>query len=128
MGLCPSVLVLSGFVNGHFPHSSYFDPERASIEKREKMRLADARLMSDVLCKPRQSVYIGWFDYVDLETAGRLKVLIDRIGLRSGKRVAYVSRSIMAGKLLGDNATTRAVSPKETSAMEASATMLSNLT
>lgn len=128
VGLCPSVLVLSGFVNGHFPHSSYFDPERASIEKREKMRLADARLMSDVLCKPRQSVYIGWFDYVDLETAGRLKVLIDRIGLRSGKRVAYVSRSIMAGKLLGDNATTRAVSPKETSAMEASATMLSNLT
>lgn len=127
-GLCPSVLLLSGFVNGHFPHASYFDPEKASIEKREKMRLADARLMSDVLCKPRQSVYIGWFDYADFGTAGRLKVSIDRIGLRSGKRVAYVSRSIMADKLLEDSATTRAMLPKATSVMETSATILSNLT
>ena len=95
LGLAPKVLVLSGFVNGIFPKASYFDAAKASIEQRAKMHTKDVRLMACVLGKVFDSLDIDYFDRADIQTAVSLKMRIDRIGLKDGERVAYVSPSEM---------------------------------
>lgn len=94
-GAEPAVLILSGLVNGSFPPTAFFDPEKTSLEKREKMRVQNARLMADVLGKAQGTLGIGVFGQADLQTAVGLKLRIDRIALRDGERVALVSKSSM---------------------------------
>lgn len=93
-GLDPDVVVFAGFVNGFFPSRGYFDKTEVSDEARERMHEADCLRLYGALSKARRSVLITAFSSIDLGSAERLKLKIDRIRVRNGVRMCALSPSV----------------------------------
>ncbi|WP_282191663.1 UvrD-helicase domain-containing protein [Adlercreutzia caecimuris] len=98
-GRSPEVLVLAGFVNGFFPARDYFDATVTTPDKQKLVRDADTRRLYVAAGKPTRRLAASWFTAIDLVSAERLKLEIERVALRRGERVARVAPSIYLASL-----------------------------
>lgn len=103
-GLSPDTLVIAGFVNGFIPCRDYFDATVTPLDKQEKMHAADARRLYALAGKADRALAVSYFTSTDLETAGMLKLKIDRIKLRDGVRICSISPSDFLATLSNGNA------------------------
>lgn len=103
-GLSPDTLVIAGFVNGFIPCRDYFDTTVTPLDKQEKMHATDARRLYALAGKADRALAVSYFTSTDLETAGMLKLKIDRIKLRDGVRICSISPSDFLAALSKENA------------------------
>lgn len=94
VGLSPKLVIVCGFVNGFIPNRDYFDRSVTTIDKQQHVHAADTRLVYNVIGKAEESLVCTYFTTVDLESAERLKLEVDRIRLLDGIRTALISPSI----------------------------------
>lgn len=99
VGRSPAVLVLAGFVNGFFPARDYFDATVTTPDKQKLVRETDTRRLYTAVGKPTRQLAASWFTAIDLVSAERLKLEIERVALRRGERVARVAPSIYLASL-----------------------------
>ena len=95
IGLSPKVLVICGFVNGFMPKHDYFDRTEITQEKHEKRRAEDLSRAVQVFTSATERVAVSTFAKVDMEVATRSRIVMDRIGLVDGVRMAYAQPSIL---------------------------------
>ncbi|NHM14958.1 UvrD-helicase domain-containing protein [Xiamenia xianingshaonis] len=100
VGLSPDVLIVAGLVNGFVPVREYFDLAEMPLDKQERTHATNLRRMYALAGKAGRDLVLSYFTSADLETAGRLKLKIDRIRLKGGQRICAISRSIYADTLL----------------------------
>lgn len=93
-GLSPDILVVAGFVNGFIPCRDYFDITTTPLDKQEKMHASDTRRVYTLAGKANQRLVLSYFTSVDLESAGKLKLRINRIRLRNGIRTCTIEPSM----------------------------------
>ncbi len=94
VGRTPQVVVACGLVNGFLPRHSFFDVTRTPPGKIAKDRGEFLRRANVLLGKARDRLVCTWFTQVDLETAGRLDLKVDRIWTDGNVRMASVSPSV----------------------------------
>ena len=94
-------LVIAGFVNGFIPKGDWFDLTKTPIAKQPGLRAEDARLVTALMSAAQRSLVFSAFDSIDLETALRLRLKIDRIRMEKGRRMASISPSIFLQSALG---------------------------
>lgn len=94
VGRTPQVVVACGLVNGFLPRHSFFDATRTPPGKIAKARGEFLRRANVLLGKARDRLVCTWFTQVDLETAGRLDLKVDRIWTDGNVRMASVSPSV----------------------------------
>ena len=94
-------LVIAGFVNGFIPKGDWFDLTKTPIAKQPGLRAEDARLVTALMSAAQHSLVFSAFDSIDLETALRLRLKIDRIRMEKGRRMASISPSIFLQSALG---------------------------
>ena len=102
VGLSPDTLVIAGFVNGFIPCRDYFDTTVTTLDKQEKMHAADARRIYALVGKAERVLALSHFASTDLETAGALKLKIDRIRLRDGVRTCSIAPSDFLTAIVGE--------------------------
>ena len=94
VGLSPDTLVIAGFVNGFIPCRDYFDTTVTTLDKQEKMHA--------LVGKAERVLALSHFASTDLETAGALKLKIDRIRLRDGVRTCSIAPSDFLTAIVGE--------------------------
>lgn len=104
VGLSPDVLVIAGFVNGFIPCRDYFDPATMPLDKQEKTHAVDTRRVYALAGKADRVLAVSHFASTDLETAGVLKLKINRIKLRDGVRMCSIAPSDFLATMTGENA------------------------
>lgn len=92
-GLSPKTLVISGFVNGFIPTRDYFDTTVTTLDKQVKIHAEDARRVYALASKADDQLIVSYFTSTDLESAGILKLKIDRIRLEHAVRTCAISPS-----------------------------------
>ena len=92
-GLSPDTLIIAGFVNGFIPTRDYFDTTVTTLDKQEKIHAADVRRVYALASKANRALTVSYFTSTDLESAGVLKLKIDRIRLEKGVRTCAISPS-----------------------------------
>ncbi|MDR3052827.1 MAG: hypothetical protein LBU48_03065 [Coriobacteriales bacterium] len=97
VGMNPRHLFLTGFVNGFFPRYDYFDATLLSVEKREKRHREDTDTLASIVAKTSDTLHVSSFKTLDPTSAERLGVVINRIVLEKGIRVAKTEPSIFLG-------------------------------
>ena len=102
VGISPDTLVIAGFVNGFIPCRDYFDTTVTTLDKQEKMHAADARRVYALVGKAEHALALSHFASTDLETAGALKLKIDRIRLRDGVRTCSIAPSDFLAVIVGE--------------------------
>lgn len=88
--------IVVGLVNGLTPPRAALDPAEMPLGKQIAALRREGRLLYEVAGKCRGTVTATAFREVDLEAATRLKLKIERIFSREGRRYAIVSPSVFA--------------------------------
>ena len=99
LGTSPRALVVAGFVNGFIPRASWFDLTKTSHEHRARRRAEDAALLYALVGKASNALLVTSFGGIDLVSATKLKLKIDRIHLQNGERVCTISPSMFLDEL-----------------------------
>lgn len=94
VGRSPRTVVACGLVNGFLPGHAFFDATRTPPGKVAKVRGECLRRAGLLFGKARERLVCTWFEQVDLETAGRLGLKVDRIWTDGSVRMASVGPSI----------------------------------
>ena len=94
-GLDPADVLVCGMANGLFPGGEYFDLTTITPEKQAKRHDLLRRTFYLLACSARSTQAFSRFTHVDMQTAYRLKLKIDRIGLKNGEQVATIGESEM---------------------------------
>ncbi|OUO86982.1 hypothetical protein B5F40_14380 [Gordonibacter sp. An230] len=102
VGLSPETLVIVGFVNGFIPCRDYFDTTVTTLDKQKKMHAVDARRVYALVGKAERTLALSHFSSIDLESAGALKLKIDRIKLRDGVRTCSIAPSDFLSAIVGE--------------------------
>lgn len=92
-GLSPDFLVVTGFVNGFIPCRDYFDATATPPDKQESMHARDLRGVYAMIGKAEKHLTVSCFKNIDLESAGKLKLKINRIRLQDGIRTCTIEPS-----------------------------------
>lgn len=100
-GLNPQAIVLTGFVNGFFPNLDYFEDTKFNVNQRNSMLAADIKRLYGLVGKANRSICITYFTEASPEAAGALKLKVDRVRMREGKRVCSVSPSLLLHTITG---------------------------
>ena len=98
-GLEFDVVVLVGFVNGLFPEHGYFDPASKSLQQRARMRESDTAIIDLIKSAAACKVIVSSFSTADMALADAFRLKVDRIRFCEGKRIACVSKSVLACEL-----------------------------
>lgn len=98
-GFSPDLLIVAGFVNGFIPSRDYFDATVTPPERQEKMRAIDERRVRALTGKTGRTLALSYFTSTDLESAGKLKLKINRIRLKDGIRTCTIEPSIFLEQL-----------------------------
>lgn len=93
-GFSPNLLIVSGFVNGFIPCRDYFDATVTPPDRQKKMRAVDERRVRTLTGKAGHTLALSYFTSADLESAGKLKLKINRIRLKDGIRTCVIEPSI----------------------------------
>ncbi len=94
-GLQVERVLFLGMVNGLSPELRYFDTARTTKEQRSKILGHDRAMISVAEDIAACSVEYSWFGEAPLELAQKARMKIERIGLKSGKRMARLSLSVL---------------------------------
>lgn len=94
-GLSPKALFVTGFVNGFVPKHDYFDLAAMTQDKRDKRRLDDLQRAAQIFSSATGRIVVSTFARVDMEVADRSRIVMDRIGLVDGNRMAFTQSSIL---------------------------------
>lgn len=92
-GLNPKAVLVVGMVNGLFPDGEYFDQSITTIDKQKKMFKRDVASFYVMACSSEQIQAFSYFTQIDAELAYKMKLKIERIGLKSGQKIASLSKS-----------------------------------
>lgn len=92
-GLSPNLLVISGFVNGFIPCRDYFDLTVTPLDKQKRMHAQDVRRVYSLVGKAERTLAVTYFTAIDLESAEKLKLKINRIRLEHGRRICSIAPS-----------------------------------
>lgn len=101
-GLSPDLLIITGFVNGFIPCRDYFDAATTPLDKQEKMHTSDLRRVYALVGKANRQLVISYFSSTDLESAGKLKLKINRIRLRNSVRTCTIEPSTFLPLIAGE--------------------------
>ena len=93
VGLDPAVLVVSGCVNGFIPAHDYFDLTVTSPDRQLRIHSADVARMYSLIGKGEKQLVLSYFTNATLENAVQLKLKIDRVSIREGRRICDISPS-----------------------------------
>lgn len=102
VGLSPNMLVISGFVNGFIPCRDYFDAAVTPLDKQERMHARDTRRVYALVGKAGRTLALSYFTAVDLESAGKLKLKINRIRMEHGKRICSIAPSEFLARITAE--------------------------
>lgn len=93
-GLAPRLLVIAGAMNGFFPKTDFFDATVLTVEQRQ--RRAEKAHREAVALKARASERVAMTvtKQLPLEDAERLGVVVERIALKDGRRMAKTEPSL----------------------------------
>jgi DNA helicase II / ATP-dependent DNA helicase PcrA len=94
VGANPQVLIYAGFMNGFIPRHEYFDSTVTTNDKQKIIHDDDAARLYIALGQVKKTIVLTYFTRVDLATAGRLALKINRIALENGKKVCKVGESL----------------------------------
>ena len=100
-GFSPDLLIVAGFVNGFIPSRDYFDATVTPPERQEKMRAVDERRVRALTGKAGRTLALSYFTSTDLESAGKLKLKINRIRLKDGIRTCAIEPSMFLDETKG---------------------------
>ena len=101
VGLSFDEVVLAGFVNGFFPHRSFFNLDEITINQKRSMEEVDKRRLNSLLSVASGKLVLSHFKRIELKNAERLKLKSDRIILDEDLvRISTISISEFAKELL----------------------------
>ncbi len=103
IGRSPDILMLTGFVNGLFPTRDHFDATALPPAQQKKALESDKRRLYAFIGKARCAVTASWFTSANIPDAETLKLNIERINLRRGKRLATIKPSVYLELISPDN-------------------------
>lgn len=92
-GADADVVILTGMVAGFTPEHSFYDPDKAALDARERIWQKATRSVYSAASRAKKALVCSRFACTDLETATRLNAKIDRIRAENGRRVAYARPS-----------------------------------
>lgn len=92
-GLAPEALIAVGMVNGFVPTAEHFDLTAITPDKQLRQHDEYVRKLYGLIGSAPQRFAVSRFRRVRLDTAQRLRLKIDRIGLVDGEQVATIGRS-----------------------------------
>lgn len=92
-GLAPKLLVIAGAMNGLFPKADFFDGTMLTIEQRNRRAEADRQLATSLKARASERLVVTETLRLPLEDAERLGVVIERIALSQGQRMAKTEPS-----------------------------------
>ena len=92
-GLNPQAVLVVGMVNGFFPDGDYFNQGVTTIDKQTRILQQDTARFYVMACSAERIQAFSWFKQIEMNLAYKMKLKIERIGLKSGQKVASLSPS-----------------------------------
>ena len=92
-GMNPKAVLVVGMVNGLFPVGDYFDQSITTIDKQKTMFSRDVARFYVMACSSEQIQAFSSFEQINVDLAYKMKLKIERIGLKSGQKIASLSKS-----------------------------------
>lgn len=93
-GLAPRVLVIAGAMNGFFPKADLFDGTVLTVDQRQRRAEVAERVARAVRARASERVVLTLTAQLPLEDAERLGLVVERIALVDGQRMARLEPSM----------------------------------
>lgn len=89
------LLVFAGATNGFLPKRDYFDEGKSTVDDQLRIRKEDIPKLHTALASAAQRVVFTTCEELELETAERLKLQVERIRVEDDTRIARLSPCIL---------------------------------